>query len=402
MFRLRSSPTRTAGLFLSAAMLGSALLTGGPAGALAGDQAPDSTYAFTANLDIGEGKRTCSGALVDPYWIVTAAGCFADNPAIPTTVSAGTPALRTVATLGRADLTTTGGHVADIVELVPRTDRDLVLARLATPVPGIAHLSVATTAPAPGETLRVAGYGRTATEWVPLRRHSGAFTAGAVGNTTVGLAGASPGAAICKGDAGGPALREVNGHVELVAVSSRSWQKGCLGSAETRVGAEATRVDDLGSWIGQTTSAWTALLSGRTEGRSTVYNPDTRTAEVFALGADGTMLHAYNSFGQGWSGWSAIGGGYRFTGTPSVVYNASTNALELFALGQDSRIYRAYWSPAEGWRYWFPIGADTFSGGPTSVYNPDTRTAEVFALGADGTMLHAYNSFGQGWSGWSA
>ncbi|WP_327072248.1 hypothetical protein OG196_01420 [Kitasatospora purpeofusca] len=32
-----------------------------------------------------------------------------------------------------------------------------------------------------------------------------------------------------------------------------------------------------------------------------VYNPDTRTAEVFGQGADGIMARLYNTNGGGWS-----------------------------------------------------------------------------------------------------
>ncbi|BFV59027.1 hypothetical protein KCMC57_up41310 [Kitasatospora sp. CMC57] len=31
-----------------------------------------------AKLTIGDQGRTCSGARVDPYWVLTAASCFAD------------------------------------------------------------------------------------------------------------------------------------------------------------------------------------------------------------------------------------------------------------------------------------------------------------------------------------
>ena len=53
---------------------------------------------------------------------------------------------------------------------------------------------------------------------------------------------------MCKGDTGGPALRESGGRVEVVAVNSTSWQGGCLGTpnpAETRTGAVDALVDDL-------------------------------------------------------------------------------------------------------------------------------------------------------------
>ncbi|MFF4384777.1 trypsin-like serine protease, partial [Kitasatospora sp. NPDC001547] len=331
-------------------MLTATLLTGTPAPAVSGDTSPAGSHAFTAKLDIGNGTRACTGALVDPYWIVTAASCFADDPAQPTTVPAGPPALKTTATIGRTDLTTTAGQVRDIAELVPRTDRDLVLARLATPVTDIPPLAVATTAPATGEELTVAGFGRTRTEWVPDKLHSAAFTVGTVDPTGLGIAAKAPAdAAVCKGDTGGPALRKVGDRQELAAVNSRSWQNGCLGSTETtRTGAYETRTDDLGDWLQQTVSAWSVVVAARSGGRTTVYNPDTRTAETFALRSDGAMIHAYNTNGEGWSGWHVLGDGARFASSPAVVHNPVTNTLDVFATGTDGSMYRATWSRATG------------------------------------------------------
>ncbi|MEV5566792.1 trypsin-like serine protease [Streptomyces sp. NPDC052196] len=139
--------------------------------------------------------------------------------------------------------------MVEITELIPRADRDLVMAKLATPVTDIAPVTLATAAPATGETLQAVGYGRTSDTWVPNRPHAGAFTVTQTGPTTVAVT--SNGGSICMGDAGGPALRETEGGVELVAVHSVSWQAGCLGSDETRTGAVETRLDDVTEWIKQ-------------------------------------------------------------------------------------------------------------------------------------------------------
>ncbi|WP_053647941.1 trypsin-like serine protease [Streptomyces sp. XY431] len=401
MLRSRLRSAWTTGAVTTVALAG-VLLAGTPAPALSGDAAPTGSYAFTARLVIGEGERACTGALVDPYWIVTAASCFADDPAHPTTVPAGPPTLKTTVTVGRTDLTTTTGQVRDVAELVPRTDRDFVLARLATPVTDIAPVAVAAIAPTPGEELRVAGYGRTRTEWVPDKLHTALFTVGTVDPTGLAITAKAPAdATVCKGDTGGPALRQVGDHYALAALNSRSWQNGCLGAAPTtRTGAYNTRTDDLGDWIQQTASAWAATV--RSGNRGTVYNPDTRTAEIFTLRPDGTMIHAYNTNGEGWSGWYALDPAARFAGEPAVLHNPVTNNLEVFATGTNGLMYRATWSRATGWGPWTTTGDWTFRGDPTTVYNPDTRTAEVFALRTDGVMAHLYNTNGEGWSGWYA
>ncbi|MFE7118381.1 S1 family peptidase [Streptomyces sp. NPDC057654] len=218
-----------------------------------GDEVKDGTYAFTAKLDVGSSVRSCSGALVEEQWVITAASCFADTPGAK--VVAGAPKQKTTVTVGRADLTGKAGTVADAVELVPREGRDLVMVKLAKPVTGVAPLAVGTDAPRKGEQLRVAGYGRTETAWLPNRLHSASFTVGATDGTTVGLNGKSESDVVCKGDAGSPAFREKDGRLELAAVNSLSWQKGCIGNeGETREGVTDVRVDDVADWIQQVSS----------------------------------------------------------------------------------------------------------------------------------------------------
>ncbi|CAM5718719.1 hypothetical protein SVIOM342S_10528 [Streptomyces violaceorubidus] len=110
-------------------------------------------HAYAAQIIVGDHDRGCSGVLVDSDWLLTAASCFAENPAESLTVPAGKPALTTTATIGRADLTGTGGAVRTVVELVPRTDRDVVLARFNRPVTNVTPVALATAAPTTGEEL---------------------------------------------------------------------------------------------------------------------------------------------------------------------------------------------------------------------------------------------------------
>ncbi|SCL60008.1 trypsin-like serine protease [Micromonospora chersina] len=239
------------GAGLLGVVLASGLLGGGTASAVTGaTPVPDGTYAFTAKVTFGD-ARACTGALVDQNFVVTAKTCLTDGT---TPVAAGAPTKPTTVVVGRTDLTTTAGRELAAVAVVPHPDRNLALLRLSAPVAGIAPVALAATAPAAAETLKVAGYGRTATEWVPDRLHAADFTVQAVAADTADIVGASAGATICKGDAGGPALRDVAGTPQLVAISNTSWQKGCLAETETRDGATVTRVDDLGSWIREQTA----------------------------------------------------------------------------------------------------------------------------------------------------
>ncbi|MFE0276034.1 FG-GAP-like repeat-containing protein [Streptomyces sp. NPDC058992] len=251
---------------LTSALLAAAVVSGALIGtnaqAVSGAPVTDNAYAFTARIEIGDGEdtlRACSGALVDTQWVLTAASCFTGGTG---ELAPGKPAEKTIATIGRADLTGTGGHVAEVVDLVPRVGRDLVMARLATPATGITPVAMATTSAAQGDTLTVTGYGRTKTEWVPNKLHTASFAVNSVTEMDVNIAGKTANDAICKGDTGAPLLRHKNGIPELVAVSSRSWQGGCFGqdAAETRTDAIATRADNI--TLGSRLTAGQQLLPG--------------------------------------------------------------------------------------------------------------------------------------------
>ncbi|MFE7595519.1 trypsin-like serine protease, partial [Kitasatospora sp. NPDC057512] len=174
MLRNSSPRSRRAGVLVAAAAAGT-LSTFSPAGAVSGPAAADNTDTATARLVIGDNARGCTGALVDRSWVLTAASCFSDDPAQPQALVAGAPKWKTTVTLG--------GKSAEVAELVPRADRDLVMARLASPVDGVVPLAVAATAPTAGQSLRVAGFGRTKDEWVPNKLHTGAFSLDTVSAT---------------------------------------------------------------------------------------------------------------------------------------------------------------------------------------------------------------------------
>ncbi|WP_169509080.1 FG-GAP-like repeat-containing protein [Actinopolyspora mortivallis] len=136
-----------------------------------------------------------------------------------------------------------------MVDLVPRTDRNLVLAKLGSTVEGVTPVRLSENAASQGDTLRSAGYGRTATEWTPDTPHTGTFSVEAVEGTSLSVLGTSEQDSICKGDAGGPVLRQVNERVELVGINSASWQHGCFGEDTTKRGATVARTDDLVGWV---------------------------------------------------------------------------------------------------------------------------------------------------------
>ncbi|MGW2874801.1 FG-GAP-like repeat-containing protein [Streptomyces sp. NPDC001233] len=244
-----------------AAALASGVLTGVGAQAVTGDAAANGSFAFTARLDIGNGQRACSAALVAPQWLAASAHCFVDD-LNASQIAAGKPKLKTTATIGRTDLTTTSGQVREVVELVPRPDRDLVMARLDSPTTGITPVSLAKSAPAAGEELKVAGFGRTKDEWSPLKLHTAVFTVDSVTDSTLAMSGKTAADAICAGDSGAPIVRQRDGKTELVGLASQSWQGGCFGTdpAQTRNSAISTRLDNIAG--GNTITAGTILKPG--------------------------------------------------------------------------------------------------------------------------------------------
>jgi hypothetical protein len=249
---------RSAGSTVVAAVIccGSGAFTG-PASAIAGGSAvPETAYRFTVKLAIGD-TASCSGALVDPQWVLTGSGCFVQDGRPVTT---GKPPVPTRAIIDRADLTSATGQAVDVVEVIKHPSRNVTLALLGRRIPDVPTIPLATSSPLAAEVLRITGFGRTADEWVVDRMRSALFTVTTVDDGSVSVLGAAPdNPATCKGDAGGPMFREGAAGPELVAVSDTSGQRGCLGETGTSsgtvgVGTTGVRADVTADWVRQTTT----------------------------------------------------------------------------------------------------------------------------------------------------
>ncbi|MET8545032.1 trypsin-like serine protease [Kitasatospora sp. NPDC004799] len=405
MPRNSSSRTLRAGVLAAAAVAGT-LSTFAPAGAVAGDTAAAGTYTTTARIVVGDNLRACTGALVDRSWVLTAASCFSDDPAQPQALAAGSPKWTSTATIGDKSV--------QIAELVPRQDRDLVMARLATAVDGVAPLPLATVAPTAGQSLRVPGFGRTRTEWIQDKLHTGTFSLDTVNPTGIGTTGTN-GAAVCKGDTGAPVVREVNGRAELVAVASRSWQGGCLGTpaTETRTGAYNSRVDDLGDWvkelryrtaevksglhvqvIGSDSRLWDTVAdyrAGKWLGSWSPVNSVTLTAvdsvaigdtvHVYAVGSDGKVYSHDGKVGGAWTPWGEVPGGAG--GAKGITAAARGDVVEVQIIGSDGSLYSTSADYAAGaWaNVWVQRGTNNLKA-VTSATTPD-GVVHVFAVNED-------------------
>ncbi|MFF5335596.1 trypsin-like serine protease [Streptomyces sp. NPDC013181] len=302
MLKISLSSSWTACLIATAAIAG--FISAAPADAVAGDAVNPGEYAFTVKLDIDNGKRSCSGALVDPVWVLTAASCFAsENGEVP---SKDIDATSTKVTAGGPPSPWSAQPVY-ARSLVPHPSRDLMMVRLGTAMPheirpvfDVTPIAVSSTPVSAGDPIRVTGYGRTKTQWVTDVAHTSTPTLAAVNDTSLSLVGTDPDSAgICKGDAGGPTFRlKGDGRPELIGIHSRSWGAGCYNSHETRDGALDTRVDNVSAWVRQIRMTNVARLT-TAKFTTADFNGDKRTDVAAVLsngrlhalytGADGTL-----------------------------------------------------------------------------------------------------------------
>jgi len=230
------------------------LSTAGAATAIAnGDPVPDGKYRFAVKLTMtgiptasgGRRNSACSGALIAPEWVITAGHCFrnADNVRVNYPV-----ADLTTATVGRTDLTGTGGHEIKIVAVIQSPTADVSLAKLETPITDVRPLRVGHRAPAIGAVVRVTGYGSTTSvNPAPVTRlRTGQMTVVSLSDSVTGLQGYAPqpDTTPCPYDSGAPFFLE-RGKARPVLVSVVSNGPSCPHTAVEN----SARTDNIAGWI---------------------------------------------------------------------------------------------------------------------------------------------------------
>jgi secreted trypsin-like serine protease len=202
------------------------------ANAMVGGATPaDEAIAHSVVMVVGaraNGGSVCTGAVLARDLILTAAHCVAPGATYSVFRAQNTPALaiKSIQVHPRYDPQSYA---------LNRATADVALIKLAAALPGSlvpVPLEAPGRAVAAGDRFTIAGFGVTAAgsdNGIGLARTASLVATGQPGSLQIRLfdpstKGDRPGLGACTGDSGGPALRDVDGHLTVIGVVS--WSTG--------------------------------------------------------------------------------------------------------------------------------------------------------------------------------